>query len=185
VRASLLARRLALSGDDVRARGEAAQAALAEWLEALAARTVALYAAMRGEVPTVALHRRLAGRGVRLAYPLVTRGRPRLSFHLVDDPARLVPDRFGVPSPEPGAPEVRVEALDVLVVPGIAFDRAGRRVGFGAGYYDRTVAGLPPSRLVGLAYEFQLVDALPSEPHDLRLSAVATDAGVVVAGGAG
>jgi 5-formyltetrahydrofolate cyclo-ligase len=184
VRARLLATRLALPAHEVCRRGEAAQTALAEWLEAVAPRTAALYGPMRNEVPTDALHRRLAARGVRVAYPLVTRGRPRLSFHLVDDPARLVPAGFGVPSPEPGAPEVPVDALDVVVVPGIAFDRAGRRVGFGAGYYDRTVAGLPASKLVGLAYQFQLVDALPIEPHDLRLSAVATDAGVVVAGGA-
>jgi 5-formyltetrahydrofolate cyclo-ligase len=179
LRARLLAARLALTPDEVRRRGEAAQAAMAALLESAAPRTVALYGAMRKEVPTDALHRRLAARGVRVAYPLVTRGRPTLSFHVVDDPSALAPAGFGVPSPDPRATEeAPVSSLDVVVVPGLAFDRAGRRLGYGAGYYDRTVAGLPPARLVGLGYDFQVVDALPVEPHDLRLSAVATEAGV-------
>jgi 5-formyltetrahydrofolate cyclo-ligase len=182
IRARLLEARLALPADAVRRRGLAAQAAMAALLEAAAPRVVALYGAMRNEVPTDDLHRRLAARGVRVAYPLVTRGRPTLSFHLVDEPGRLVPAGFGVPSPDPAAaPQVPVDALDRVVVPGIAFDRGGRRLGYGAGYYDRTVAALPAFRLVGLAFALQVLDALPVEPHDLRLSAVVTEAGVVTA----
>jgi 5-formyltetrahydrofolate cyclo-ligase len=181
LRARLVAERLALPADAVTRLGAAAQAALAAHLDQAPLRLVALYGAMRNETPTRALHGRLRASGVRVAYPLVTRGEPRLGFHVVDDPDELVPAGFGVPSPQPARhPAVPVAALDRIVVPGVAFDRAGRRLGYGAGYYDRTVAGLPPGQLVGLGFGFQLLDRLPVEPHDLLLSAVATDLGVTV-----
>lgn len=182
IRRRLLAARAALPGEAARAAGEAAQDALAAWAAARGARTVALYAAIGAELPTARLHGALTAAGATVAYPLVGRGRPTLSFHVVADPAALVPTgRYRIPSPVPGAHrEVPLEALDLVVVPGIAYDRQGMRLGYGAGYYDRTVGRLAPARLAGLGYDLQVVEAIPSGPHDLRLGAIATESGVLL-----
>ncbi len=182
LRRRLLAERAALPPDAARRQGEAAQDALAAYAAARGPRAVALYAPIGAELPTARLHVGLKALGVAIAYPLVTPGRPALSFHLVADPADLVPvGRYRIPSPEPARhPEVALDALDLVVVPGIAFDRRGRRLGYGAGYYDRTVAALPPARLTGLGYGLQIVEAIPDEPHDLRLGVVATETGVLL-----
>ncbi|HEY8370503.1 MAG TPA: 5-formyltetrahydrofolate cyclo-ligase [Thermodesulfobacteriota bacterium] len=179
LRRRLLAARAALAPQDASRLADAAQAALVAHVGSR--RVVALYAAIGAELPTGRAHAALASRGVTVVYPLVTPGRPRLSFHAVDDPEALLPrGRYRIPSPDPARhPEVPLEAIDLVVVPGIAYDRSGMRLGYGAGYYDRTVAGLAPTRLAGLGYGLQLVDAIPREPHDLTLGAVVTEAGVI------
>ena len=70
--------------------------------------------------------------------------------------------------------------IDLVVVPGVAFDAAGRRLGRGRGHYDATLAGLPAGAArIGLAFELQLVPEIPEEPHDVRLDAVVTEARVL------
>jgi 5-formyltetrahydrofolate cyclo-ligase len=76
-----------------------------------------------------------------------------------------------------------VLAPDFLLVPLLAFDRAGRRLGYGAGYYDRTLAALPGRPAIGCAYAVQEVEAVPAGPQDARLDAVATERGVIVCEG--
>ncbi|HEX4261106.1 MAG TPA: 5-formyltetrahydrofolate cyclo-ligase [Acetobacteraceae bacterium] len=104
------------------------------------------------------------------------RGRP-LVFRRWTPGAPMRRERFGTLCPD-GA----VMQPDFLLVPLLAFDRAGRRLGYGGGYYDRTLAGLPAARAVGCAYAAQEVDAVPAGPQDVRLSAVATERGVIVCG---
>ncbi len=104
------------------------------------------------------------------------RGRP-LVFRCWTPGAPMRRERFGTVCPD-GA----VMQPDFLLVPLLAFDRAGRRLGYGGGYYDRTLAGLPGARAVGCAYAAQEVDAVPAGPQDVRLSAVATERGVIVCG---
>ena len=116
----------------------------------------------------------LAGRGHVVALPATPpRGQP-LVFHRWRPGARMVPERFGTHRPEddPVLP-------DVLLVPMLAFDRAGRRLGYGGGYYDRTLAGLPGRRTIGCAFSAQEVEAVPVEAHDWHLDAVATEQGVI------
>lgn len=77
-----------------------------------------------------------------------------------------------------------IDRLDVLLVPGVGFDRCGRRIGNGAGHYDRILAQLPPTCVtIGVAFEQQLVGAIPTEPHDLPVMYVATEAALYVANG--
>ena len=113
-----------------------------------------------------------------LGHPVVLpetppRGQPLL-FRRWRPGCAMVPERFGTARPdgEPLAPEV-------LLVPLLAFDIAGRRLGYGGGYYDRTLATLPGVRTLGCAYAAQQVETVPAEPHDLRLQAVATERGVI------
>ena len=115
---------------------------------------------------------------------------PRLRFHDVDITAALlptgdgvlVPGPFGLREPAPSAPEVAVESIDVMLLPGLAFDRAGRRLGYGGGYYDEAAGRLRAAGrglLVGVAYDFQIVDRCPAGDADVGVDCVVTDGQVV------
>lgn len=146
------------------------------------AKVVFLYAAFRGEVGTDRIAAAALAAGKRLVLPRVGRKPPRLYLHeYAGDPNSLLPSAFGVPEPDPSWPQVEPGAVDLVVVPGVAFDPAGWRLGYGAGYYDRTLpairAGNPSAVAVGLAYGFQVVPGLPVDPHDVPMDAIATEVG--------
>ncbi|MBI4343199.1 MAG: 5-formyltetrahydrofolate cyclo-ligase, partial [Candidatus Omnitrophica bacterium] len=90
--------------------------------------------------------------------------------------AELAPGAFGVLEPTPSARRpVRLRELDAVLVPGLAFDRQGRRLGHGYGYFDRLLARLPQATpVIGLAFRFQLLDRLPAASHDRPVSTVLT-----------
>jgi 5-formyltetrahydrofolate cyclo-ligase len=87
--------------------------------------------------------------------------------------SQLVPGRFGVPEPEAGCPAVPLNQLDLILVPGVGFDSAGRRLGRGKGFYDRLLAQVRGHKC-GVAFEQQLVTELPEEPHDVRVDSILT-----------
>ena len=101
------------------------------------------------------------------------RGQPLL-FRQWRPGCAMVPERFGTLRPDG-----EFLAPDVLLVPLLAFDAAGHRLGYGGGYYDRTLAALPGARTLGCAYAAQQVETVPAGPHDIRLQAVATERGVI------
>ena len=116
----------------------------------------------------------LAGLGYAVVLPETpSRGHPLLFRHWQPGTV-MVPERFGTLRPDGD-----VATPDVLLVPLLAFDLAGRRLGYGGGYYDRTLAMLPGARAIGCAYAAQQVETVPAEPHDIRLNAVATERGVI------
>ncbi|MBU0704381.1 MAG: 5-formyltetrahydrofolate cyclo-ligase, partial [Chloroflexi bacterium] len=96
----------------------------------------------------------------------------RLILHPYD-PGRLVRHRFGMLEPAPGLPVVAPSTLDLVLTPGVAFDRRGGRLGFGGGYYDRLLPTTPALR-VGVTYDECLADALPCAEHDQRMDWVVT-----------
>jgi 5-formyltetrahydrofolate cyclo-ligase len=139
---------------------------------------VAVYASLPEEIPTGPLSDELRARGVVLAYPRVVAGQKRLSFHRVADPDELRPGVLSIPEPPADAPVVPIEHIGLFVVPGLAFDPAGNRLGFGAGHYDITLTDNPHALRVGMAYEFQVVERVPAGPGDARMGLLVTDAGV-------
>lgn len=151
---------------------EAADALLAKQVQASA--VVALYAAKGNEVGTAGIDAAARARGLTVAYPrVIGDGRP-LTFH----PARideLVPAGFGLREPPLHAPEIELARIAVFFVPGLAFDRSGGRVGWGRGHYDATLAAAPDALRVGLAFDFQLVDSVPHEPHDKLMHVILTE----------
>ena len=141
------------------------------------ARFVCCYVALPYEVQTWRMIEDVLSRGKRVAVPVVQPGSNRLRLSEVRDPdAELLPGAFGVWEPVHSALRpVDPGDLDLVLVPGLAFDRAGHRLGHGLGYYDRFLASLPRSiPTVGLAFAWQLVDRLPTSPHDYAVSAVLT-----------
>lgn len=173
LRRTLRQRRAALADDQVRAASAVVCAELAAWAPLLRARSVALYAATRGELDPAALVRLLLARGATVAYPRVESVAPaRLAFLRVDDPATLATGQFGILEP-PGDAAAAGE-LDLILVPGVAFARDGHRLGFGRGYYDEALAAHPRALRVGLCHEFQLLDRLPPRAGDVPVDVILT-----------
>jgi 5-formyltetrahydrofolate cyclo-ligase len=146
------------------------------------ARTVALYAAARGELDTAPLGRELVARGVRLVYPRVQDARQPLAFHevaLADGaPIDVRPSAFGILEPLASAPTVPLDAIDLFVVPGLAFDRTGTRLGWGLGFYDCTLARQPSAFRIGYCYACQVVPEVPREQRDVPMHCLVTEAWV-------
>jgi len=134
---------------------------------------LALYSAVNNEVCTTEVARRALDSGKRLVYPKV-RGET-LEFIVIRTLEDLKPGYLGVL--EPIGPELVLPGdIDVLVVPGVAFALNGYRLGYGRGYYDRTLAACRRDCLkVGFAYEMQLAEFLPIEIHDEALSVLMTE----------
>jgi len=162
---------------DVRADASAAIAGLVERLPEMdAVRTALAYGAMPDEVDAAPLIAALRARGVRIALPRVDG--ERLTLHWHDGDAPLATGSFGLAEPQPDAPPADPAEIDLVIVPGVAFDHACNRLGMGAGYYDRLLAEMPRTVSVGVAFDEQVIDEVPCEPHDLPLDAVVTPSGV-------
>jgi 5-formyltetrahydrofolate cyclo-ligase len=141
-------------------------------------RAVAVYDAQPFEVPLQAFIDELGARGVAIVYPRVVRGSRELAFHEVRDDD-WAPGPHGLREPRPTAPSRAIADIDVFLVPGVAFTRDGRRLGRGAGYYDATLARRSREAwTIGVAFEAAVVAELPTEPHDVRVDSLATEAGV-------
>jgi 5-formyltetrahydrofolate cyclo-ligase len=183
LRRAIGARRREVAPDEAEAAGRAAALRLLAEPRLAGAARVALYAALPDEVPTRPLFEALAARGVpRLLPRLAPEG--QLDFVPVEGWEELAPGRFGALEAPAAAAAVRLDPGDLVVLPGVAFDPAGHRLGRGGGHYDRTFpvprvapgareAELP--RLVGLAYEFQVVHRVPHDSHDRGMDAIVTE----------
>jgi 5-formyltetrahydrofolate cyclo-ligase len=164
-------------------RASSAATGAAEHLLALpliqSARSVALYAAVRGELDPAPAARALLERGVSLAFPRVVADERGLAFHRVEALDELAPGAFGIPEPAPLAPIVAPAGLDVVVIPGLAFDRRGGRLGWGHGYYDNTLGAAKGAVRVGYGFELQLVEIVPVEDDDAAMDYVITELGAI------
>ncbi len=159
-------------------RERAASAAadnLAALVRASGARVVSLYAATRHELSTDPAAGLLRGAGITLAYPRIERTGRRLAFHSVPGPEALSPGTFGISEPAPTMPRVRVEQIDLFVLPGLAFDTRGARLGWGQGYYDRVLADNQRAVRVGFAFEAQLVSYTPCTKRDVPMDHIVSE----------
>ena len=141
------------------------------------ARRVVVYATVAGEVDVSGLARTAVGEGKSLYYPRMTR-EGRIEF-LRGDAQTLRPGRFAVPEPPDGERLTPDGEATLFVVPGLAFDLRGVRLGRGAGCYDRALATYPDAARLGIAFEFQIMPCLPHAHWDLPMSAVVTEARVI------
>jgi 5-formyltetrahydrofolate cyclo-ligase len=154
-------------------------ARLSELPEYAAAGTVVFYVGFRSEVQTLAMLDAAWHVGKRVAVPYCVAG--RLELVEIDGLDDLASGTLGILEPRPGLrshPDRRVTPTepDLIVVPGLAFDRQGNRLGYGQGYYDKLLPLVrPDAALVALAYECQLVDAAPHLEHDVPVHKVVTE----------
>lgn len=179
LRQQMIAARKALGSEERATRSRMAQKALLEAEEWTRAACVLLYLPVRGEVETGLLAETALDQGKRLLLPRVEKAAHRLWLHVwsgaVDE---LIAGAYGISEPRPDLARVEPAEVDLVVVPGVAFDRHGNRLGYGGGYYDRALPGMERALKVGLGFAFQVVEGLPAEAHDVRLDGLATDEGM-------
>ena len=101
-----------------------------------------------------------------------------LSFHKVESLYKLEKNKFGIPEPQSTADKIRLEEIDIFLLPGLVFDPNGNRIGSGMGYYDRSLKSISSNKLIGICYNFQIVDEVPSFKHDKILNFLISEDGV-------
>ncbi len=178
IRKDAMLRRDALPAD---ARAAAAEtiAARAFPLDVKPGVVVSGFFPLKTEISPLPLMRRLAAAGAQLALPVIDgRGKPLVmrAFAFGDE---LASGQWGIREPKPEAAEV---APDILLVPLLAFDRTGHRIGYGAGYYDMTIAKFRDVKSIvaaGIAFAAQEIEQVPVTPRDARLDLVLTEREII------
>jgi 5-formyltetrahydrofolate cyclo-ligase len=159
---------------DRRAAAEALASELAALPELASVSSVLAYAALPTELDPAPAILRLRRRGVRIAYPRIE-SPGVLGMHYVDHEVELVPGPFGLAQPSQHAPRAPHRSIDAIILPGVAFDAQGTRLGYGGGYYDRLLPLCRPDCIrIGIAFDEQVLDHIPAEEHDACVDIVVT-----------
>ena len=172
IRQTLLAARRAHAD----AHGADAAVALAAHADRLSGQNIAAYLPMGGEIDPRPLMQALRRQGSSICLPVCADEEAAMIFRRYRDGDALLPDEMGIAAPRATAPQV---TPDIVLLPLLAFDSIGHRLGRGGGFYDRTLARLRQGgacRFIGLAFDMQMVDKCPIAPHDEALHGVATPA---------
>ena len=135
------------------------------------AKSLYCYLSYNQEVRTAPILEQAIREGKRVAVPKVLDGGSRMAFLWLDDLQAVAPGYYNIPEPIADGPEADDPAA-LVIMPGLAFDRTGNRMGYGGGFYDRFLAEHPGHPTVALCYDFQLVDHLETEAHDIPVDAV-------------
>jgi 5,10-methenyltetrahydrofolate synthetase len=175
LRREKLAARLALDEKSRAALSARIEAHLAALLTPLPPQVLAFCAPVRGEFDARSLVSLLIERGWRAAMPMVDEANAPMSFRTWTPSSAMSIDRYGIPIPATGANI----APDIVLVPLVAFDHQGFRLGYGGGYFDRTLATLVPHPLaIGVGFDLARVEDIRPQAHDLPLDAVVTEIGI-------
>jgi 5-formyltetrahydrofolate cyclo-ligase len=161
----------------------AASRAIISRLESLPAfqlaQTIHTYVSWQNEVENHDLIRRLLQEGRRVAVPKIEPSGRQLQHYFITEFAELQPGAFGILEPVPDQSRIALpEEFDLVLVPGIAFDHFGNRLGLGKGYYDRFLAHIRALKIAP-AFAFQIIEKVPAEPHDQRVDMIVTEKGVI------
>ena len=147
--------------------------------------TVMVYVAKAPEVSTSGLIAELNRRGVRVVVPIIERETHTLRLSYLPDPAVLVPSTFNVPEPLGHELPARPEDVEVVVLPMLAFDAEGNRLGYGAGYYDRFLCRYPHPQKIGIAFSCQQAESIPTDQNDVKMDWIVTEKGTNQPNGSG
>lgn len=176
LRQEKLAARMALNEDTRKALAARIEAHLTELLLPLPPQTLAFCAPFRGEFDARPLVTLLLGHGWHATMPIVGASDTPMSFRDWTPAATMSRDRHGIPIPAAGKDSVP----QLVLLPLLAFDAHGFRLGYGGGYFDRTLAALVPRPYaIGVGFELARVPDIRPQAHDMRLDAVVTEAGIV------
>jgi 5,10-methenyltetrahydrofolate synthetase len=174
LRQEKIAARLAMPATDHARASAAIEARLQSVVAARRPGLIAFCWPLRQEFDCRGFVIRLLAEGWRACQPVVVRRDAPMAFRAWTPQAPMTTDRHGIPIPDTAA----CETPDVILLPLVAFDAAGYRIGYGGGYFDRTLAALEPRPLaIGVGFELALVASTRPGPHDIRLDAIVTEAG--------
>ncbi len=181
IRNQMLARRNAITFELLEAASVAAQKRLIAMEEFCTAACIAIYSAIHKEIRTDLIFDVALSEGKDILFPAVCENKIR--FTKVTDRKHLNYGSFGILEPCPFEIERSIEDADLIVVPGVAFDFNGNRIGFGKGYYDQCLSRISGRGvLVGLCHDFQVVESLPTDEHDISMRYLVTDKRIIIAG---
>ena len=142
------------------------------------ARCIACYVSIKNEVDTRTVIQRAIGSGKQMGVP-ITREEGGMDFQAIAGLSDLRPVHYGLREPVQNPKMVLLpHTIDLILIPGIAFDRLGYRIGSGGGYYDRFLVRTEAVR-IGLSYGFQIIDRMPAEPHDVKMDLIITENEVI------
>lgn len=146
------------------------------------ARVVACYVSMDDEVETRPIIQSAISGGKRVIVPRVDPSTTELQFMEIRSLSELSPGHFHIMEPSAKSNELPLSAADVVLVPVVAWDEEGHRIGYGKGYYDRALKGKEGAIAIGLAFEFQKFDDVPQTPTDSALDMVVTEKRTITLG---
>lgn len=176
LRRVFLARRSEIPVDQKTALNQQIVARILSYLSPEESDIIAGYFAIKGEPDVLPVLAALAARGLRVALPVVTEKEAPLGFRLWHAGAAMVQGFAGIPEPDPAT--CPLVAPTVFLVPLLGFDARCHRLGYGAGYYDRTFAAIKKQQdftAIGIAYDMQKLEKVPVDAYDYPLDAVVTD----------
>lgn len=174
-RADLLERRLGAPRETRKQWAATIETYLQDMLARMSPQTLGFYLPFKGELDARPLVRTLLERGWTAALPVVIEKKGPLEFRAWRPGIPMVPGVYDIPVPK----ERNVVTPDALLVPVVGFDSANYRLGYGGGYYDRTLAASRPRpRTIGIGFELSRLETIYPQPHDIPLDVIVTEAGV-------
>ena len=178
LRRTILEKRRSLSADEISAGSRNITKHFVTWKNYLDSQTIMFYLSMPDEPQTELLILDALQRGKRVCVPLLGAKFGFMSAAEIRNLNDLTVGRLGLKMPDPARAEILAPTLiDLITVPAVVFDRFGNRIGMGAGYYDRFLPQATNSSHLGLAWDFQIVESLPHEPHDIPVQYLLTEKG--------
>jgi 5-formyltetrahydrofolate cyclo-ligase len=141
--------------------------------------TVMVYASKPPEVETGELIRSLIAQGVRVVVPIIERNTCSLRLSYLPDPSVLRPSTFHVPEPVGNEIPARPADIQAVIIPMLAFDADGNRLGYGAGYYDRFLSQYPQMVKIGVAFSCQETESIPTDCNDVKMDYIVTEKRIV------
>lgn len=181
LRADILAARDSLPPQERQRKSRAITERILALPKFAAAKNVFAYVSFRSEVGTLALIGHCLKKSIPVSVPLTVPAEHRLLPYGITDPNRdLVPGYCGILEPLTTLPLVDPASIELVVMPGSVFDLKGGRLGYGGGYYDRFLQTAAPQALrIGLAYDLQVIEAVPTKSHDQRLDYLVTETRII------
>jgi len=145
------------------------------------AEAVMLFASFRTEVDTFPIIEKALQEGKKVALPRVNKSEGMLELYYIESIEQLEPGYMKIKEPVPAPERIALaEDMEIIVLPGVAFDEKGGRIGYGGGYYDRLLDSLKKvPLLIAVAYEEQIVDEIPVEQHDKRVQIIITEKRII------
>jgi len=186
LRNDILQKRLRLPFEEIFELSSTIQKKFLEIRELKGAKRLALYASFKNEVLTETILEYAVAHRQEVFFPRIVREKKGLMFLKVHDKEDLASGSYDIKEPVHShrgihQPEIAVSSsLDIIVVPGIAFDTNGNRLGYGKGYYDKVLGSIKETCLiVALAFDFQIVNTIPAEAHDIKMDKIITESRVI------
>ncbi|RMD54787.1 MAG: 5-formyltetrahydrofolate cyclo-ligase [Nitrospirae bacterium] len=149
------------------------------------AKIILFYTSIRSEVNTLPFIEKAIEMGKKVVVPVVKKEKKELSLYEIESLDELKPGYMGIPEPiEDENRRVDINSVDLVIIPGVAYDLEGNRIGYGSGYYDRILSKRKKHiPVVAPAFREQLVELIPTEEHDIKVDFIVTEEGVVCCDG--